>query len=218
MNIKKNINKQKLNELKIIRERLLEYVNQSKVFNLRSLSKSLGRNDAYLQQYIKRGSPSYLPEQERSHLCKILKIPFQKLTPKWLRTNNDESQNFFKIKKYNEGFILAPKEIFRNIIMTKEDNLIFHEFNLDDTHEYKSIIKVIVDNGVNQFEDDNEYILNDREHLFLASLSAEANNYNDESKKINVKPLQKKYATFRIDEKKIKIFGKIIFRSLKIYT
>ena len=218
MNIKKNRNKQKLNELKIIRERLLEYVNQSKVFNLRSLSKSLGRNDAYLQQYIKRGSPSYLPEQERSHLCKILKIPFQKLTPKWLRTNNDESQNFFKIKKYNEGFILAPKEIFRNIIMTKEDNLIFHEFNLDDTHEYKSIIKVIVDNGVNQFEDDNEYILNDREHLFLASLSAEANNYNDESKKINVKPLQKKYATFRIDEKKIKIFGKIIFRSLKIYT
>ena len=159
-----------------------------------------------------------MPEQERSHLCKILKIPFQKLTPKWLRTNNDESQNFFKIKKYNEGFILAPKEIFRNIIMTKEDNLIFHEFNLDDTHEYKSIIKVIVDNGVNQFEDDNEYILNDREHLFLASLSAEANNYNDESKKINVKPLQKKYATFRIDEKKIKIFGKIIFRSLKIYT
>ena len=74
MNIKKNRNKQKLNELKIIRERLLEYVNQSKVFNLRSLSKSLGRNDAYLQQYIKRGSPSYLPEQERSSLCKILAI------------------------------------------------------------------------------------------------------------------------------------------------
>ena len=67
MKNKKNINQKKINELKNIRENLLEYVNQSKDFNLRSLSKSLGRNDAYLQQYIKRGSPSYLPEEERSH-------------------------------------------------------------------------------------------------------------------------------------------------------
>ncbi len=218
MNNKKYRNQNKLNELKIIRENLLEYINQSKVFNLRSLSKSLGRNDAYLQQYIKRGSPRYLPEEERSHLCKILKIHFQTLTPKWLKIKNDEKKNIFKIRKDNKDFLNLPKEFFKDITMTSEDNLFFYEFNLNDKHEYNSNIKVIVDNGINQFEDDNEYILNDKNHLFIASLSNENKNHKNGSKKINVRPLQKKYAAFRIDEKKINIFGKIIYRSLNIYN
>tara|TARA_B100000579_G_C22710156_1_gene794121 strand:+ start:394 stop:1050 length:657 start_codon:yes stop_codon:yes gene_type:complete len=218
MNNKKYRNQNKLNELKIIRENLLEYINQSKFFNLRSLSKSLGRNDAYLQQYIKRGSPRYLPEEERSHLCKILKIHIQTLTPKWLKIKNDEKKNVFKIRKNNKDFLNLPKEFFKDITMTSEDNLFFYEFNLNDKHEYNSNIKVIVDNGINQFEDDNEYILNDKNHLFIASLSNENKNHKNESKKINVRPLQKKYAAFRIDEKKINIFGKIIYRSLNIYN
>ena len=179
MNNKKYRNQNKLNELKIIRENLLEYINQSKVFNLRSLSKSLGRNDAYLQQYIKRGSPRYLPEEERSHLCKILKIHFQTLTPKWLKIKNDEKKNVFKIRKNNKDFLNLPKEFFKDITMTSEDNLFFYEFNLNDKHEYNSNIKVIVDNGINQFQDDNEYILNDKNHLFIASLSNENKNHID---------------------------------------
>ena len=38
-----------------IREKLFLLVKKNNAFNLRNLSRSLGRNDAYLQQYIKRG-------------------------------------------------------------------------------------------------------------------------------------------------------------------
>ena len=214
----KKINQTKLNELKKIRENLLKYVNESKDYNLRSLSKTLGRNDAYLQQYIKRGSPNYLPEEERSHLCKILKLNFQALTPLWLRIKSKSIQNLFKIKKTDKRFIFLPKEFFEGIQITKEDNLFFYEFNLNDVNENKSIVKVIVDIGVNHFENNNEYILNDRDHLFLANLSIENKDYIENTKKINVKPLQKQFGTFRIYENKIKVFGKIIFRSQNIYN
>ena len=40
--------------------------------NLRQLSRELGKNDAYLQQYIHRGSPRVLPEHTRYHLAAIL--------------------------------------------------------------------------------------------------------------------------------------------------
>lgn len=40
--------------------------------NLRQLSRELGKNDAYLQQYIHRGSPRVLPERTRYQLAAIL--------------------------------------------------------------------------------------------------------------------------------------------------
>ncbi len=95
MNDKKIIDQDKLNDLKKIRENLLEYITESKDFNLRSLSKTLGRNDAYLQQYVKRGSPSYLPEEERFNLCKLLKINSQLLTPKWLQSKTQTPKKFY---------------------------------------------------------------------------------------------------------------------------
>ena len=70
----KSNNQNKLKHLDSIREYLLTNINSNKNFNLRKLSKLLGRNDAYLQQYIKRGSPNFLPEEERIQLCNILKM------------------------------------------------------------------------------------------------------------------------------------------------
>ena len=40
--------------------------------NLRQLSRDLGMNDAYLQQYIRRGSPRKLPEAVRYKLAQVL--------------------------------------------------------------------------------------------------------------------------------------------------
>ncbi len=50
----------------IIQERGEDYV---------SLSKMLGRNAAYIQQYIKRGSPRKLDEDDRAKLAAYLKVP-----------------------------------------------------------------------------------------------------------------------------------------------
>ena len=50
----------------IIQERGVDYV---------ALSKMLGRNAAYIQQYIKRGSPRKLDEDDRAKLAAFLNVP-----------------------------------------------------------------------------------------------------------------------------------------------
>lgn len=42
--------------------------------SLAALSRLIGRNDSYLQQYVKRGSPRVLPEKERKILCDYLDV------------------------------------------------------------------------------------------------------------------------------------------------
>lgn len=44
-----------------------------------SLSRLIGRNPAYIQQYIKRGTPRVLPERERALLADYLQIEEEKL-------------------------------------------------------------------------------------------------------------------------------------------
>ncbi len=43
--------------------------------SLAGLSRLLGRNDAYLQQYLRKGSPRRLPEAERRTLARYFAIP-----------------------------------------------------------------------------------------------------------------------------------------------
>ncbi|MDG5489817.1 S24 family peptidase [Sphingomonas sp. BGYR3] len=43
--------------------------------SLTALSRLIGRNDAYLQQYLRRGSPRRLPEAERGRLARYLSVP-----------------------------------------------------------------------------------------------------------------------------------------------
>ena len=58
-------NNERQKHLNSIRKKLSFFIKQNKQLNLRDLSRKLGKNDAYLQQYISRGSPSFLPEEER---------------------------------------------------------------------------------------------------------------------------------------------------------
>lgn len=43
--------------------------------SMADLSKAVGRNSAYVQQYIWRGSPKRLPEAARARLAEVLQIP-----------------------------------------------------------------------------------------------------------------------------------------------
>lgn len=47
--------------------------------NLMELSRLIGRNDAYLHQFVKRGSPKRLPEEERRALAIALNIDERQL-------------------------------------------------------------------------------------------------------------------------------------------
>lgn len=46
---------------------------------LRSLSIAIGCNEAYLQQFIRRGTPVRLPEDERLKLAQLLRIDERQL-------------------------------------------------------------------------------------------------------------------------------------------
>ena len=69
-------------ELSVERRQLLQAVETSeKSWTLASLSRALGRNAAYLQQYIHRQSPKRLPEADRHALAHMLSVPQSQLRP-----------------------------------------------------------------------------------------------------------------------------------------
>lgn len=47
--------------------------------SLASLSATIGRNPAYLHQFVTRGSPRRLPEEERRHLAIVLNVDEREL-------------------------------------------------------------------------------------------------------------------------------------------
>ena len=217
----KKINfQERKNYLIEIREKLFVLVKQNNAFNLRNLSRSLGRNDAYLQQYIKRGSPNYLPEEERNKLSKILNINSADLTPPWLKIEKISSKNNFKIKKIDDNklnYIELPKDLLGNVEVSDESNLFIYEFNLNESSKRKKIVRVIVDTGIIQYEDNNNYILDDNNILFLANIECEKN-IDQTEKKLLVRPLEKQYSPFRINRSKLKIFGKVLLQIMYIYS
>ena len=48
--------------------------------NYRSLSLAIGKNEAYLHQFVNKGSPLRLPETERRKLAELLEVDEQELT------------------------------------------------------------------------------------------------------------------------------------------
>ena len=77
-------NNERQKHLNSIRKKLSFFIKQNKQLNLRDLSRKLKKNDAYLQQYISRGSPAFLPEEERKMLSDIINLDINLLTPDWL--------------------------------------------------------------------------------------------------------------------------------------
>lgn len=60
------------------RQRLAEAA-RSQGKTLAGLSRALGRNPAYLQQYVARGTPRRLPEADRARLARLLDLPESEL-------------------------------------------------------------------------------------------------------------------------------------------
>ncbi|MBQ7659393.1 MAG: S24 family peptidase [Alphaproteobacteria bacterium] len=98
--------------------------------NYRSLSLQIGKNEAYLHQYINKGSPLRLPEEQRRKLAEILDVDEQELTdiklPKTIFSNAPhtptaliEMVSFEGKNSPTIGFMSLPLTDFRN--MTASD-------------------------------------------------------------------------------------------------
>lgn len=208
--IKNNTQKQK--NLILIRNNLKKIIKSQKKFNLRNLSRQLGKNDAYLQQYISRGSPAFLTEEDRKILSNILNLKLEIITPNWLISKDNLKGKFYKIKNIsNNNYLNFPKDLLKNHSITNISSLIFDEIKFDQNNiSYK--IKVLIDTNINYFVDNNYYILKDDIYFFLVHLNKYIQK-NTENEKVTVKPVDTNYRPFRINKNKISIFGKILFMS-----
>ena len=96
-------NNERQKHLNSIRKRLSLFIKQNKQLNLRDLSRKLKKNDAYLQQYISRGSPSFLPEEERKMLSNIINLDINLLTPDWLNVTFYNNKDLLSFKNISDN-------------------------------------------------------------------------------------------------------------------
>ncbi len=203
-------NNERQKHLNSIRKKLSFFIKQNKQLNLRDLSRKLKKNDAYLQQYISRGSPSFLPEEERKMLSDIINLDINLLTPDWLKvtTYNDEDLlTFQNISKNKE--IKISSSLFDNYTHFNINLIELTELKIKQNNNYYSV-KIIFDKNVSSFLDNNFYLLQDKSEIFLVHLS-EDKSENLQSSKVIVRPYDTNFRPFRIDSKSLVIHSKVVF-------
>ena len=92
-----------------VREKIKNLI-KKKNYNLRDLSRNIKKNDAYLQQYLYRGTPKVLPEEYRYLLAELLDVNVNELIPNWLK-NISSQEEFFKLRN---KFIVTRVSFFAN--------------------------------------------------------------------------------------------------------
>ena len=203
-------NNERQKHLNSIRKKLSFFIKQNKQLNLRDLSRKLGKNDAYLQQYISRGSPSFLPEEERKMLSDIINLDINLLTPDWLKVttyNNEDLLTFQNTSKNKE--IKISSSLFDNYKNLKINFIELTELKIKQNNYYYSV-KIIFDKNITNFLDNNFYLLQDKSEIFLVYLSKDKSE-NLQSSKIIVRPYNTDFRPFRIDSKSLVIHSKVIF-------
>ena len=204
----KNTDRKK--HLNSIRKKLGFFIKQNSQLNLRDLSRKLNKNDAYLQQYISRGSPSFLPEEERKMLSDIIKLDINLLTPLWLHVNTSNDKDLLSVKnKFNKKEIKISSSLLDNYKNLKINFIEFTELKIKrNNNDY--LVKIIFDKNVSNFVDDNFYLLQDKSEIFLVHLSIDLSE-TSQSSKIIVKPYDTNLRPFRINNKSLVIHSKVIF-------
>lgn len=96
--------------------------------NLRALSLAIGKNEAYLHQFIHKGSPMRLPEEDRRKMANLLDVDEQELTDIKLPSVTSEAFKHAKtalvemiasnISTGTVGFFSFPLSDFSNITAT----------------------------------------------------------------------------------------------------
>lgn len=210
--INKNIEDRKI-ELEVLRKKLKQYFSKNSKFNLRQLSRILNKNDAYLQQYLYRGTPKVLPEEHRYKLASTLDIDINKLTPIWLQNsaNNYDSiiiPNIDKKEVTIEKSINFSKSLFSNLDISKIDNIYFYK----TITSKNKIVTTLIDISIKIFVDQSLYLLIDKDVFFLAEIQL----YQFDNKKVIVRPFQNSFSSFHINKAQLSIYGKALWQGCQL--
>ena len=195
-----------------IREKIKVIIKRDKKYNLRDLSRTLKKNDAYLQQYLFRGTPKILPEEYRHRLAEILNVNITELTPNWLKKFTPE-EKLIKIKNIetdslDNNYISISQKLLFDSDFSKLENLFFFQTNTN-----KGMVTTIVDVGINKYTKPDLYLLHDKNNFFLAYIKiSEVNNT-----KMSIKPYLETFYPFHISSEILKISGKALWQGSKIF-
>ena len=212
---KKMINSEEINNKSIvdnddIREKIKKII-KKKNYNLRDLSRNIKKNDAYLQQYLYRGTPKVLPEEYRYILAKILEVNASEFIPNWLKNLSSQEQFYIlrnienKVDNINQ--ISFSKELLIGLDFFNVETLYFFQTHISDNH-----ITTIVDVSIKKFLKPDIYLLNDKKNYFLANIGLSKLNQS----KLSVKPYFNDFSPFQININRLNISGKILWQSSKI--
>ena len=212
---KKMINSEEINNKSIVdnddvREKIKKII-KKKNYNLRDLSRNIKKNDAYLQQYLYRGTPKVLPEKYRYMLAKILEVNVSEFMPKWLKNLSSQEQFYIlrnienKVDNINQ--ITFSKELLIGLEFFNIETLYFFQTHISDNH-----ITTIVDVSIKKFLKPDIYLLNDKKNYFLANIGLSKLNQS----KLSVKPYFNDFSPFQININRLNLSGKILWQSSKI--
>ncbi len=195
-----------------IREKIKVIIKRDKKYNLRDLSRTLKKNDAYLQQYLFRGTPKILPEEYRHRLAEILNVNITELTPNWLKKFTHEEKLItiknIKTDSLDNNYISISQKLLFDSDFSKLENLFFFQTNTD-----KGMVTTIVDIGKNKYTKPDLYLLHDKNNFFLAYIKiSEVNNT-----KMSIKPYLEKFYPFHISSEILKVSGKALWQGSKIF-
>ena len=195
-----------------IREKIKIIIKRDKKYNLRDLSRTLKKNDAYLQQYLFRGTPKILPEEYRHRLAEILNVNITELTPNWLKKFTPE-EKLITIKNIetdslDNNYISISQKLLFDSDFSKLENLFFFQTNTN-----KGMVTTIVDVGINKYTKPDLYLLHDKNNFFLAYIKiSEVNNT-----KMSIKPYLETFYPFHISSEILKVSGKALWQGSKIF-
>ena len=210
--LKNNFEYKKDLENENIREKIKIIIKRDKRYNLRDLSRTLKKNDAYLQQYLFRGTPKILPEEYRHRLAEILNVNITELTPNWLKKFIPE-EKLITIKNIetdslDNNYISISQKLLFDSDFSKLENLFFFQTNTDN-----GMVTTIVDVGINKYTKPDLYLLHDKNNFFLAYIKiSEVNNT-----KMSIKPYLETFYPFHISSEILKVSGKALWQGSKIF-
>ena len=195
-----------------IREKIRLIIKKNKKFNLRDLSRALKKNDAYLQQYIFRGTPRILPEEYRHKLAEILNVNINELTPSWLKKIIPKEKLItlknIEPKAVENNYFSISQKLLVDLEFSKLNNLVFFQ-----TNTKKGKVTTIVDVGINKYTKPDLYLLNDQNNFFLAYIEMSKVN----NTKMSIKPFLETFYPFHISSDILKISGKALWQGSNIF-
>ncbi len=195
-----------------VREKIKNLIKE-KNYNLRDLSRNIKKNDAYLQQYLYRGTPKVLPEKYRYLLAELLDVHANELIPNWLKDLSSQEQFFIlrnienKVDHINQ--ISFSKELFFGLDFFDVKNLYYFQTHISDRH-----ITTIVDISIKKFTKPDIYLLNDKKNYFLANIKLSKISQG----KLSVKPYFNNFSPFQINANLLNVSGKILWQCSKIFS